>query len=73
MAAPEPILVGRHGPVLQGMWRHVDTCSALCLDLKLVYGGTRSVGYRQWPPGPPLETLRTHRWGQHIFFLTYFF
>jgi hypothetical protein len=38
-----------------------------CLDLKLVRGGTRSSGYRQWPPGPPRERMRTHVWGQHPF------
>jgi hypothetical protein len=38
-----------------------------CLDLNLVHGGTRSLGYRQWPLGPPRERLRTHGWGQHPF------
>jgi hypothetical protein len=38
-----------------------------CLDLKLVRGGTRSSGYRQWPPGPPRERLRIREWGQHHF------
>jgi hypothetical protein len=28
-----------------------------CLDLKLVRGGTRSLGYRQWPPDPPRERM----------------
>jgi hypothetical protein len=28
---------------------------AFCLNLELVRGGTRSSGYRQWPPGPPWE------------------
>jgi hypothetical protein len=38
---------------------HADTCACLIfyLDLKLVRGGTRSSGYRQWPPGPPRERL----------------
>jgi hypothetical protein len=35
--------------------------------LELVRGGTWSVGYRQWPPGPPWERQRTRRWGQHTF------
>jgi hypothetical protein len=34
-----------------------------CLDLKVVREGTRSSGYRQWPPGPPRERLRTRGWG----------
>jgi hypothetical protein len=34
-------------------------------DLKLVSGGIRSLGYRQWPLGPPRERLRTLGWGQH--------
>jgi hypothetical protein len=38
-----------------------------CLDLKLVRRGTRSLGYRQWPPGPPRERMRTRGWGQHAF------
>jgi hypothetical protein len=42
----------------------VDARLAPCLDLELVYGGTRSLGYRQRPPGPHRERLRIHRWGQ---------
>jgi hypothetical protein len=33
----------------------------------LVHGGTRSLRYRQWPPGPPRERMRTRWWGQHPF------
>jgi hypothetical protein len=36
-----------------GMRAHL----AICLDLELVHGGTRSSGYRQWPPGPPREKM----------------
>jgi hypothetical protein len=46
------------------MWQCVDVRSAPCLDLELVRGDIRFSGYRQWPPGPPQERLRTHRWGQ---------
>jgi hypothetical protein len=53
-----PELPGKH------VWQRVDTRSAPCLDLKLVCGGTRSSGYRQWPSGPRRERLRTRRWGQ---------
>jgi hypothetical protein len=35
-----------------GTWSCVTACLAFCLDLKLVCGGTRSAGYRQWLPGP---------------------
>jgi hypothetical protein len=38
-----------------------------CLNLKLVRGGTQSSGYRQWPPGPPRERMRTYGWSQHPF------
>jgi hypothetical protein len=44
----------------------VDARPAPCLDLDLVYEGTRSLGYRQRPPGPPRERLRTRRWGQFL-------
>jgi len=30
-----------------------------------VGGGTPVPGYRQWPPGPPRERLRTRRWGHY--------
>ena len=30
-----------------------------------VGGGTPAPGYRQWPPGPPRERLRTRRWGHY--------
>jgi hypothetical protein len=64
MVAPEPTFAGRCGPKVQLMWQHMDARPAPCLDLELVCGGTRSSGYRQRPPGPPRETLRTRRWGQ---------
>jgi hypothetical protein len=64
MAAPKPTSAGRRGPELQLAWQRVDTRPAPCPDLELVCGGTRSSGYRQWPPGPPRERLRTRRWGQ---------
>jgi hypothetical protein len=32
-------------------------------DLKLIRGGTRSSGYRQWPPSPPQERLQSLGWG----------
>jgi hypothetical protein len=64
VAAPKPTSVGRQDPELQLVWQRVNTCPAPCLDLELVCGGTRSSGYRQWPPGPPRERLRTRRWGQ---------
>jgi hypothetical protein len=44
--APEPTFAGRCGPKLQLMWQHVDVRPAPCLDLELVCGGTRSLGYR---------------------------
>jgi hypothetical protein len=47
----------RSCPGLQLAWQRVDTRPAPCLDLELVCGGTRSSGYRQWPPGPPWERL----------------
>jgi hypothetical protein len=42
------------------MWACVSARLALRLDLELVHGGFRVVGYRQWPPGPPRERKRTH-------------
>jgi hypothetical protein len=45
-------------------WARMSTRLALRFDLELIHGGNWSVGYRQWPPGPPQERLRTHRWGQ---------
>jgi hypothetical protein len=36
----------------------------LVFDLELECGGTRSSGYRQWPPGSPRERLRTRKWVQ---------
>jgi hypothetical protein len=64
VAAPEPTSAGRCGSKLQLTWQRVEACSAPCLDLELVCGGTRSSGCRQRPPGPPRERLRTRRWGQ---------
>jgi hypothetical protein len=49
VAAPDPTLARRQGPVLQGTWWHVGACPAPCLDLKLVCKGIRSAGYRQNP------------------------
>jgi hypothetical protein len=37
----------------------VDAHHASCLDLNSICGGTRSVGYRQWPSGPPREGQQT--------------
>jgi hypothetical protein len=42
---PELTSIGRRGPELQGMWQRVDAYHTPCLDLKLVCGGTRSIGY----------------------------
>jgi hypothetical protein len=64
VTAPEPTSARRCGLKLQLVWQHVDARVAPCLDLELVYGGTRSSGCRQRPPGPPRKRLRTHRWGQ---------
>jgi hypothetical protein len=47
MVAPEPTSVGRCGSKLQLTWQRVDARPALCLDLELVCGGTRSSGCRQ--------------------------
>jgi hypothetical protein len=64
VVASEPTFVGRCGPKLQLTWQRVDARHALFLDLKLIYGGTRSSGCRQRPPGPPQDRLQTRRWGQ---------
>jgi hypothetical protein len=32
-----------------------EESGAMGLDFSLIHGGTWSVGYRQWPPGPPQE------------------
>jgi hypothetical protein len=64
VAAPKPTSAGRCGPKLQLTWQRVDARPAPCLDLELVYGGTRSSGCRQRPPDPPRERPRTCRWGQ---------
>jgi hypothetical protein len=66
MVAPEPTSVGRCGLKLQLTWQRVDVHLAPCLDIELICGGTRSSGYRQRPPGPPQERLRTRGWGQHF-------
>jgi hypothetical protein len=58
VAVPEPTLAGWQGLALQGPWQHVDARTTLCH----LHMGTRSVVYRQWPPGPPWEKSRTHRW-----------
>jgi hypothetical protein len=47
VAAPEPTSARRHGPKLQFTWQRVDARPALCLDLELVCGGTRSSGCQQ--------------------------
>jgi hypothetical protein len=49
MEVPELTSIGRRGlELLQGTRQRVDACPVSCLDLKLVCGGTRSVGYRQY-------------------------
>jgi hypothetical protein len=48
VVAPEPTSTGRCGPKLQLTWQRVDTRHAPCLDLELVYGGNRSLGYRHY-------------------------
>jgi hypothetical protein len=51
VATPEPTSAGRCGSKLQLAWQRVDARPAPCLDLELVYGGTRSSGCRhrqQW-------------------------
>jgi hypothetical protein len=60
-------------PVSRGTWRCRSPpmlgarSGAVGLDLSLVRRGTWSARYRQWPPGPPRERQRTHRWGQYLF------
>jgi hypothetical protein len=46
------------------MWQHVHARPASCLDLEVIYGGTRSLECRHRPLGPPQERLQTRRWGQ---------
>jgi hypothetical protein len=53
VAVLEPTSARRQVSVLRDMWRCVAAHPALYLDLKLIRGGTRSAGYRQWPLGPP--------------------
>jgi hypothetical protein len=67
MVAPEPSQDGRQVLESWDTWRHAIACLILGLELEHVYRGTRNVGYRQWPPGPPQERPWTHRWGQHLF------
>jgi hypothetical protein len=64
VAALKPTSVERCGPKLQLTWQRMDARPAPCIDLDLVRGGTRFLGCRQRPPGPPRERLRTHKWGQ---------
>jgi hypothetical protein len=47
VVAAEPTSVGRCGPKLLLVLQRVDACPALCLDLEVVCGGTRSSGCRQ--------------------------
>jgi hypothetical protein len=47
VVAPEPTSAGRQDPELWDTWRRTVACPTLYLDLKLVHGGTRSVGYLQ--------------------------
>jgi hypothetical protein len=47
VVGPEPTSVGRCGLKLQLMWQRVDARPTPCLDLEIVCGGTRSLGYRQ--------------------------
>jgi hypothetical protein len=42
VVTPEPTSTGMCGPELQLAWQRVDAHPAPCLDLELVYGGTRS-------------------------------
>jgi hypothetical protein len=71
VAAPEPSSTRRWGPKLLDMSPHalllvlavraadlapdVAVVRAIVLGLLPIHGGTRFVGYRQWPPGPPRE------------------
>jgi hypothetical protein len=63
--APEPTSsAGKCSLKLQHTWQHVDARPTPCLNLELVCGGTRSLGCRKRPPGPPRDRLQTHRWAQ---------
>jgi hypothetical protein len=64
VAASEPISIWRQGPELQNMWQCVDVRHSPYLDLKVICGGTRTVGYRHWPSDPTQERLQTRMWGQ---------
>jgi hypothetical protein len=71
MAAPELPRAGSGSPSRGDTWQP-RSCpqpggGSRCLDLKLARGGTRSSGYRQWPPGPPRERMRSRGWGQTSF------
>jgi hypothetical protein len=55
VVAPEPTSVGRCSPKLQLTWHRVDAHPAPYLDLELVCGGTRSLGYRQCTPYMSIE------------------
>jgi hypothetical protein len=44
VAALDPTSAGRCGPKLHLAWQRVDARPAPCLELELVYGGTRSSG-----------------------------
>jgi hypothetical protein len=57
VAVLEPISVGRLDSGLHNTWQCADACPAPRLDLKPVCGGTRSIGYQQWPLGPPQQRL----------------
>jgi hypothetical protein len=57
VTVPEPSHLGRRDLELRDTWRHVDARPAPGPNLELVRGDTRSVGYRQWPPGPPRGKL----------------
>jgi hypothetical protein len=53
VAAPKPTSAGRCGPKVQLTWQCMDARPALCFDLEILCGGTRSSGSRQ----PLLLTL----------------
>jgi hypothetical protein len=55
VAVQEPTSIGRRGLESRHTWRLVVACSIACLFFMLVCGGTRSIGYRQRPLGPPQE------------------
>jgi hypothetical protein len=57
---------GRPRLVSWDMRQCVDTHPASCLSSELVHGGTRSVGYQEWPPGLTRERCQTCRWGHHL-------